>query len=87
LYFIIFVDISKESLQAALVFRASFMLGLFEGRVANKDLALLAPVTRLRGEYLSVIHINRDKYEVLTADFQYSAMADLLWMDVVVGAK
>lgn len=63
------------------------MLGLFEGRVADKDLALLAPVAGLWGEILSVVHIERDTYEVLTADFQYSDMEGLLWGDVFVGAK
>jgi hypothetical protein len=45
--FIVIVDLSQEALEAALMFWASFVLSLFEGRVTDKDLALLAPVSRL----------------------------------------
>ena len=37
------MDLSEEALQAALVLGACLMLSLFEGRVADEDLALFAP--------------------------------------------
>lgn len=41
------MDLSEEALEAALMLGACFVLGLFEGCVANEDLALFAPVAGL----------------------------------------
>lgn len=37
------MDVAKEALQITLMFGRSLMLRLFEGGIANEDLALLAP--------------------------------------------
>jgi hypothetical protein len=45
--FIVPVNIAQEALEATLMFRTGFVLGLLERRVANEDLALFAPEARL----------------------------------------
>lgn len=42
------MNIAEEALEAALVFRACLVLSLFEGCVADEDLALFAPVAWLK---------------------------------------
>jgi hypothetical protein len=44
---IVSVNIAQEALEATLVFGTGFVLGLLEWRVANEDLALFAPESRL----------------------------------------
>lgn len=41
------MDVAEEALEVSLVFGACFMVGLFEGCVADEDLALFAPVAGL----------------------------------------
>ena len=41
------MNLSKEALEATLMFWAGFVLGLFEWRVTDEDLALFTPVARL----------------------------------------
>lgn len=44
---IVAVDVSEETLEVSLVFGGGFVLGFLEGGVANEDVALFAPESRL----------------------------------------
>lgn len=46
---IVAVDVSEETLEVSLVFCGGFMLGFLERGVANEDIALFAPESRLVG--------------------------------------
>lgn len=56
--------------------RSGFMLGFFEGCVADKDLAVLAPIPGLSQRLVKRASFIGDPDAVaLTADFQYSAIS------------
>jgi hypothetical protein len=48
LILIVLVDVAEEALEVGLMFPTRLVLGLFEGCVADEDLALFAPMARLR---------------------------------------